>query len=83
MVFEGVGFEPGGELEDFGVGYTGVGFAYVEEFAVRVLDGEGVVAEQTGALAVPVLGTGDDYVEGGQFALEFDPGEAAAAGLVG
>ena len=30
-----------------------------------------------------VLGSGDDDVEGGEFAFELDPGESAAAGLVG
>ena len=43
VVFEGVGFEPGGEFEDLGVGYAGVGLAYVEEVTVGVLDSKGVV----------------------------------------
>ena len=70
LVFEGVGFEECGKVGDLGVGDTGVGFAYVEEFAVGAADGEGVIAEQAGALAVAVLGSGDDDVEGGELALE-------------
>ena len=55
LIFEGVGFEEFGEVGDLGVGDAGVGFADVEEFSVGRIgaaDGEGVVAEQAGALAV-------------------------------
>ena len=75
-----------GQLGDLGIGDAGVGFADVEQFAgageVGAAHGEGVVAEQAGALAVAVLGAGDDDVERGEFALQLDPREAAAAGLV-
>ncbi len=83
VVLEGVRGEPGGELGDFGVGDAGVGFADVEEGAGGVLNGEGVVAEEAGAAAVAELCAGDDDVEGSEFALELDPGEAAATGEIG
>jgi len=82
VVFEGVGLEPSGEFEDFGVGDAAVGFAYVQEFAVWAADGERVVGEQAGALAVAILGACNDDVEGGELAFEFDPAQAAAAGLI-
>ena len=82
-VFEGVELEELGEFGDLDVGDAGVGFADVEEFAVEVADGEGVVGEELGAAAAAVFGAGDDDVEGAEFAFELDPGEAAASGEVG
>ena len=83
VVDEGVGFEEGGQGGDFLVGEAGVGFANVFEGLVGIVgvaDGEGVIAEDVGAAAVTVFDAGDDYIQGGEFALELEPGEAGRPG---
>ena len=64
--------KPFRHLRDFGVGQTGVGLADILQ-AVAVPYRKGVVTEHSDALAMAVLDRGDDDVEGGQFALEFQP----------
>src|SRR5450432_2259171 len=78
LVFHGVSEEIFGEMANFGVGDTGIRFADVGE-AVAGAHGKGVIGEQAAALAVPVFGSGDDDVEGGQWALELEPKLAAAS----
>jgi hypothetical protein len=81
---ERVGEEVFGELGDLDVGQAGIGFADGEQAVVVFLvsDGEGVVAEDIAAFAVAVFDADHDDVEGGVGLLEFEPGEAAAAGCV-
>src|ERR1700719_46176 len=67
---------------DFDVGEAGIGFADIDKAAL-VAHGEGVIGKQTSALAMAVLGDGDDNVEGGKGALELHPKLAAPAGNVG
>jgi len=81
-VFGGVLEKILSEFTDLDIREAGVGFANVDETTV-VSHGEGVIGEQTAALAVAVFGDGDDDVEGGERALELHPELAAAAGNVG
>ena len=81
---EGGGEEFVGEGGDFEVGEAGVGFADGGEGACFfIAHGEGVVAQDAAPFAVAVFHGRDDDIECGEAFFEFDPGEAAAAGLVG
>src|SRR3954469_1735733 len=87
MVAAGLGdgfFEKvGGEAGDFGVGQATVRFADDFEFAgLVVADGEGGVAEDVFAFAMAVFGGDNDAIQSRKSFLEFEPGEAAAAGGV-
>lgn len=80
---EGVALEVLGEFFDFVVGEAAVGFADDAEGAgVCVADGEGVRGEDVGSVAMALLGDGDDAIEGGHDAFEFEPCAAATAGGV-
>ena len=73
------------ELGNLGVRQAGVSLADILElvaFSARISDGESVIAQGSRAPAIAELGGGDDDVEGGELALELEPGETAAAGLV-
>ena len=72
MIHQGVCGEPRGEFRDFLVGQSRVGFADIEQL-FAVADGEGVVAEHAGTLAMAELGGSHDHVERSQFALQLEP----------
>src|ERR1051326_7750399 len=69
------------EAVDLRVGEAGLGLADVHQLVVAQ-HGEGVVGEHRAALAVTVLGRGDDAVERRQRLLVLQPRLAAAAGRV-
>src|SRR5438552_510954 len=94
IVFTRVGFEPGSEVSDLAVGEAGVGLADVEQAELvvsraesgrvrisrRRADSKSVIRENAGALAVSKLNAGHDNIQCGEFALQFEPGFAAASG---
>ena len=80
--FHGVVEEPLGHGEDFLIGEPAVGFADVAQVGT-IAHGESVIAQDSGAATVAVLDGGHDDIQGGEFALQFDPGRAASAGLIG
>src|SRR4051812_2294766 len=67
-IFDGVLLEPLSEFGDLDVSQARVGFADIEKAGAgfALADGEGVIAQDGGALAVSVLDAGNDYVEGSE-----------------
>src|SRR5258708_7400968 len=72
LVVDGMLQKPLCHLGDFGVGQAGIGFTHVEQL-VSIADGEGVIAEHAGALAVSPLDSGDDNIKSGQLAFQLQP----------
>src|SRR4029077_20357969 len=73
--------EASAQGSDLLVGESGVSLADGDEF-LSITNGEGVVGELSGALAVALLDGGDDDVEGRRGFFPLAPGTAAFARLV-